>query len=370
MTDNINKNQRLCGIDLLRIIATLMVITLHVLGLGGVLNNLSMNTYKYYMCWSIESLCYCAVDIFGLITGYFYVDKYISLKKIIKLWLVVVFYCVIISLFFLIRSPSKVNIISLIKSFLPVTFSKHWYFKSYFLLYLSVPFINKAINSFNAKILSTYIFIIFITCSIMQTIYMKTLFSFSILLYMYLIGAYIKKYENDYTIFRLDTMKYFLILVLATFISMIPRLLNFFVPNLKLGGGGLLRYHSPCMIVQAISLLLLFKRINIKNFLLKKVITIISGSCFSIYIVHMEEHIFNSFIENRFTATTELSTFIFLIRIHAIILLIFVTLFFTDLIRKYLFRFFMFDKLINVIYKLLKLNIFNNILFIDIENVK
>lgn len=60
------------GIDLLRIIAMFAVVILHIQVFGGVINNVKEFSVNYEIAWTLETLCYCAVDIYVIITGYVY----------------------------------------------------------------------------------------------------------------------------------------------------------------------------------------------------------------------------------------------------------------------------------------------------------
>ena len=62
--------ERNYGVDFLRIIATFMVLTLHILGQGGLLVTLTSGTVRYHVFWFLEVVCYCAVNCYGLISGY------------------------------------------------------------------------------------------------------------------------------------------------------------------------------------------------------------------------------------------------------------------------------------------------------------
>ena len=62
--------ERNYGIDLLRIISMFMVVVLHVVGHGGVLNATIGLTLKGEIAWAIEIASYCAVNCYALITGF------------------------------------------------------------------------------------------------------------------------------------------------------------------------------------------------------------------------------------------------------------------------------------------------------------
>ena len=63
------RSKRNYGIDLLRMVAMYMVIILHVMYQGGILGNLSGNT-EYAVSWFIETVAYCAVDCYAIVSGY------------------------------------------------------------------------------------------------------------------------------------------------------------------------------------------------------------------------------------------------------------------------------------------------------------
>lgn len=76
------KNSRNTGLDLLRIMAMLMILTLHYLGKGGALQ---VEGKTSYIVWFLEISCMVAVNVYILISGYFLVDSKFSWKKVFKL---------------------------------------------------------------------------------------------------------------------------------------------------------------------------------------------------------------------------------------------------------------------------------------------
>lgn len=64
--------ERESGIEILRMTSMLMVVTLHVLGAGGILDTVEPLSLNYAVCWFLEIANYGAVNCFGLISGYVY----------------------------------------------------------------------------------------------------------------------------------------------------------------------------------------------------------------------------------------------------------------------------------------------------------
>ena len=73
--------ERNLGIDLLRIISMLMIVVLHVLKKGGILENAEVNSAHYYVAWVLEALCIGAVNCYALISGYVGVNSKIKYHK-------------------------------------------------------------------------------------------------------------------------------------------------------------------------------------------------------------------------------------------------------------------------------------------------
>ena len=62
--------ERNYGIDLLRIVSMMMVVLLHVLGQGGILDGSDPLTVKSETAWLLEIGAYSAVNIYAMISGY------------------------------------------------------------------------------------------------------------------------------------------------------------------------------------------------------------------------------------------------------------------------------------------------------------
>ena len=84
------------GLDLLKALAMLLVVTLHVLGHGGILYGTKPLSAHYTLAWAMESLAYPAVDIYVIITGYLYAGRQARAKNIVGLWFQVFFYSMLI----------------------------------------------------------------------------------------------------------------------------------------------------------------------------------------------------------------------------------------------------------------------------------
>lgn len=88
-----NKSERNYGIDLLRIVSMLMVVTLHILKRNLLYNkDVEIFSMKYNILWILEIMSYCAVNCYALISGFVGVKSKFKYSNILILWLQVVFY--------------------------------------------------------------------------------------------------------------------------------------------------------------------------------------------------------------------------------------------------------------------------------------
>ena len=84
--------QRNRGIDLLRMTAMWMVVILHILNKGGVLAAAAPLSAGQGTARLLETAAYCAVNCYGLISGYVGVQRRFRYSGALALWLRVAFY--------------------------------------------------------------------------------------------------------------------------------------------------------------------------------------------------------------------------------------------------------------------------------------
>ena len=138
--------ERNYGIDLLRIVATFMIIILHILGVGGVIYNAKIFTPVYITAWLLEFGAYCAVNCYALISGYVGIYSKFRISNILLLWMQVVFTTLIITVVFYFLG-ADVTITDIKEACTPVTSQLYWYFTAYVALYLLSPFLNQLVIS-------------------------------------------------------------------------------------------------------------------------------------------------------------------------------------------------------------------------------
>ena len=138
--------QRNRGIDLLRMTAMWMVVILHILNKGGVLAAAAPLSAGQGTARLLETAAYCAVNCYGLISGYVGVQRRFRYSGALALWLRVAFYTLGITAVFACLMPGSVNGDRVLRAFFPMLFRQYWYVTAYFGMCLFIPFFNLLLN--------------------------------------------------------------------------------------------------------------------------------------------------------------------------------------------------------------------------------
>ena len=138
---------RLSGLDVLRNGSMLMVVLLHVSGVGGLLAALPAGSLRWWALWGLEALCSCAVNCYGLLSGYLGVGHKHPLSRLGSLWLQAAFYSAALTVLFGLLDPGSLRVRDMIAPFFPVLNGTYWYFSAYFALFLLMPFLDSALTS-------------------------------------------------------------------------------------------------------------------------------------------------------------------------------------------------------------------------------
>ena len=282
------KKKRNYGIDLLRSIAIFMVIILHVLKKSNALDTFQAGTLQHGIIWGTEAFAICAVNIFAIISGFVCSEQKFKAKRVISLWLEVLFYSVSS---YLITAAifHDFSYNELISSFLPIVTKKYWYVSAYSMIMLLMPMFNCFIEraekgEFKAFLIVFGVYFSFIHMKF-DVVQIIGGFSWIWLSYLYFVGAYLKKYDLPKMSKKSLTLIYvaasFMILFLYVFIECLTeRILGktVFADNIYF-------YNCPLVLLQALALFQLFREIEIKG---KSVVFIqyLSSLSFGVYLVH------------------------------------------------------------------------------------
>lgn len=333
-----NVKTREANMELLRIVAMLMVITLHCVGRGLLLSNPVVSNVNLLLIQFLDSFSLTANSLFILLTGYYGVGKKFNLQKILSLWGKTLFYSILIFTIYSILDL-KTNFLN---SFFPVFSGAYWFITSYIALYFIMPFLNISINKFSQKQCKFLIIFLVILMGVIRIIFNPAdLFSstFIHMIVIYIIGAYIKKYvkiEPNKQYF----IKYVLMSILFTvaitilnvLVRIVPKTLDVWTIIFNILSS-FRNFINIILVYMAILLFMKFKTINIKSNKLSKLILYISPSVFSIYIIHDNVHL-RDMIWQKFSFINLANSWLMIPYIILAILIVFTVCLAIDLIRR------------------------------------
>lgn len=290
-TDVIAKDtKREVNMELLRIVGMLMVVTLHCLGNGHLTNNSNMTQYNFLLIRFLDTFALTANAIFLVLSGYYSINKPFKLKRVLSLWGKTIFYS--ISIYIICKLLNRE--VAFYESLFPVMTGHYWFISAYIVLAFLSPIINVILNKLNKK-QNTYLIVIWLIILgvIRVLINPSNIYSGAILpvIFAYMVGAYIKKYITIKPK-QLYFVKYILITVIITFAYIVLSILSnvvknpYFYVRLSVILTGIREYNSVLGIIMTVLIFMKFKTMTIKSKFLSKLITIISPSVFSVYLLH------------------------------------------------------------------------------------
>ncbi|MGN0347093.1 MAG: GNAT family N-acetyltransferase [Lachnospiraceae bacterium] len=197
---------RQANFEILRCLAMMMILVLHYLSKGGLLEqtlgqNHSLNNI---LRWTLEAFCLASVNVYVFISGYFLIDRKFQLSRFVRLWCEVFFYSVGIVLVCIATQMVNVrellNLHELLFYFFPVVNGHYWFATAYLLLLLFVPFMGSGIRKLGQKQHACLLWLLLILFS-----FSKTLIPFSLgiddrgngviwFLCLYVLASYIRLY--------------------------------------------------------------------------------------------------------------------------------------------------------------------------------
>ena len=328
------------GIDLLKIIAMINIINLHI---NQKLSFLKLNVHdpKYKQVYRLEVFSYWPVDAFGLISGIVGFKKY-KFSNLIFLYSQYYFYSLISG--FYLYYKSSIRLKNVFHRFFPIGIKYYWYVNAYFYMYLIFPFINKSINSmdkkFFTKLFYFFLFIYSFYHSIIKVTLKSSAFDFTLegyssiwLLILYLIGSFLGRFHINKRSF--SGIYFFFIYLISSFITSEYIFFN--------GSKIFMTYLSPTVIMQALSLIFFFSNMKITNIYLKKLILFFNPLNFNVTLIH------GQIIMILFSSINSLTSKLLFFKIYVISILIYLICSFIDYLRFLIFKLFKIRDLCNYI---------------------
>lgn len=299
------------GIDLLRILSMFMIVNLHVLSQGGVMVRVTGRELPYYICWFLETCAYCAVDCYGLISGYVGVESRWRPARIVELWFQVFFYSAGITLLFWFLAPDVLEGDSILKALLPVMWKTYWYFSAYVGLFFLMPFLNRMLNCLKERELRNLALVLFLVFSVgtalpkifkVDFLSLGGGYSFVWLAILYLFGGCIRRGNWKRYKSRVYVLVYLGLVVFSWAFKILMENYTRKVYGEARYGRLFTSYTAPTIFLCAVCLLMIFERLKPENPGIRKWIRTVSPLAFSVYLIHTHPLVFGNLLKGAFSS--------------------------------------------------------------------
>lgn len=287
--------------EILRVVAMLMVILLHYLSKGGLLADPAGEmTFSDWVFWGLEALCLVCVNVYVLISGYFFAENRFRLGKIAGIWCQVFFYSVIIAAVCMAGGIADYrqyfDLYNLQFFVFPVINGHYWFASAYLLMYLFSPLMNYAVKGMRKKQLQMLILLLLIPFCFAKSILPLPLTvddcgnSFIWFLCLYLIAAYIRLYGIPLLEKKGKALITYLlsaagILVALAFAGFLNRRTGHYEYALEIP----LHYNFVFILTGSLGLFYCFKSWKVKENALVRYLVRIAPYTFGVYLLH--EHL-------------------------------------------------------------------------------
>lgn len=290
------KAERQSNIELLRMLCMLFIVCHHLIvhALPSSPEFVIDLGTEWYGLQLLNCMCYVAVNVFILISGYFGIN--IKFRGFIRFYIMLAFYGCVLYHLHLYAIGSHVNRWSIYNTFLPISYSPGlWFVQSYFVLYLLSPILNAAINSLDKS--KYQVSILLFTIVILYYGFYRGMefgnagYSLSNFVYLYFIGGYLKRYVSDTPKIRIPAISiYFLGSILLWSLTIFAEHSN--SSSIWLAT---VQYNHPILVINSIAFFLFFTTLHFSS----KVINFIAPSSLAVYLLHENDY-FNKQIYSAF----------------------------------------------------------------------
>ncbi len=346
--------KRNANFELLRIVAMLMILVLHYNSHAGVLLERGVPATKVQLFSTLlESFCITGLNTYVFLSGYFLSQSKIRPSRILQLIAQVYFYTIIISVAMIAVGTYVVHsgnsVFKTVQYLFPISSEHYWFVTAYIIMYVFAPIMNAAVNTLTKKqlkwsILGLLVWFSFVK-SIVPVMFVTDHFGYDFgwFLCLYLIAAYVRKYEI--TLFY-DAKRSALVFVGSCLMIYVFEIGTYYY-NYRFGG---LNYYSEVPIhlnfiftlTGSLGLFSMFRFYRMKESWFANVVRFAAPLTFGVYLVHMHLEIRDRWVgwmENLMGPVPTDSILFYSFHLVRSVLIVFLAGVFVDWIRKTIFGF-------------------------------
>lgn len=288
--------KRNAGPELLRIVCMMLIVFIHFMNQGGMWAGAVEGTFDYYLYAVLRVLYIPSTNCYVIISCWFMVNSKFKVKKLIALWIQVVFICITIYLIYLSCGWIQFDWESLITNVLPVFSVQYWFFTHYFIFMLAVPILSVLVKSLSKKQLILTTAALVLVSQIESITFLGDIvnfqagYSFLWFFVLFFITATIKLHFEK-PLQKIN--KYWYLLIFAV-LGVILLFMNLFVTKVFYFNNAF----NVC--VMSFAAFLFFKEVNIKNRLCEKCILFVASLTFGVYLIHVNIYVFGTVFSGLF----------------------------------------------------------------------
>jgi len=345
---------RKSNFELMRILCMFFIVLYHVIGKGNVLTN-SHNQTLTVIVEFIQLLIVVHVDLFVLLTGYFQSKSNFKMSKMLKIIAQCLFYTIVIMLVLSLTGVITLSKVEIVKNIFVNFIGEYWFINIYLLLYAISPFLNIIIDNMDQSKYKKLLVCCFVIFSLIpynsgnKFFFYNSGFSLTNFVFLYFVGAYLRKYpvKESYLFKKMTNNSYILILIFIYFLMAVSNFCLSTTASYLVGVNNVfheifsnfitekLNYENPLVIIQAVSIFLIFEKINIKS----KFINKISALSLGVYILHENMYIRTRIYKLFKIDNGNIYSLRFILYMFLISLVIFIIGIIIDYLRKVIFDF-------------------------------
>lgn len=325
--------ERNYSIDFARLACMFMVVLLHNLGQGGVLD-WSLSTTRSLVYMTLENYAIVAVNIFALISGYLFSGRVIRAARVFDLWSSAFFWSGSLALLGLARGITPGAWSS--SAFFPLLGNVYWYLSAFFVLQLLIPLISPGIKHMGKRKTLYLSGFLIAACSIIGSANERGIgdgYSAFWLMLLWLAG-YSLRINRELIARWFSTFRLF---VVAMLLPLCITWLEWCDVVAGCDPHHQSSYMAPLVVIQSFCLFELLIRIKINDPGLRRILTALSGSAFGVYLIDSSGWFYGIWLYKRFSWINSISAKAGAPLILLISLLMFVVFLLLETLRRQLF---------------------------------
>lgn len=343
-------SKRQANFELLRIVAMLMIISLHYLVKGWVATPFPFTAKDDPVgafAWLIEAFCIVAVNCYVLISGYFLVESAWKPGRVVSLLFQVLFYSLLIPVLFLWTGAiprGNLDVYDWIGFLFPFGTEHYWFATAYLVMCLFAPFLSVGIEKMKKRdlqILMALLLAFFVLEKTILPMYLATDrygYDFGWFLCLFVVAGYIRLYGISCLEKQSHAVGAYVLSVLFIWLFALAfNTLGSEMETFNRYANMLYTYNHVLCLAGSVSLFYVFKNMRIKEGRFAEMVRKLAPYTFGVYLLH--EHVLVRYEWMNWLGVEKVAkSFLFLPHMIGCVLLVYVIGTVVDMARARLFR--------------------------------